>query len=171
MWCRWQHNSVCKTCEKGKCLYILFNYLLPAYLNIILVIAIDIDPKKIEMARHNATIYGVQDKIEFIVGDYFDLVEGLKADVVFLSPPWGGPDYMRNEIYDLELSLQPAPASKLMEATRKITTSIAVYLPRNSNSKQLALLAGPGNAVEIEQNFLDRKLIALTAYYGDLVQK
>lgn len=123
------------------------------------------------MARHNATIYGLQDKIEFIVGDYFDLAEGLKADVVFLSPPWGGPDYMRNEIYDLEQSLQPAPASKLMEATRKITTSIAVYLPRNSNSKQLALLAGPGNAVEIEQNFLDRKLIALTAYYGDLVQK
>lgn len=123
------------------------------------------------MARHNATIYGVQDKIEFIVGDYFNLAEGLKADVVFLSPPWGGPDYMRNEIYDLEKSLQPASASKLMETTRKITSSIALYLPRNSNTKQLAFLAGPGNAVEIEQNFLDRKLIALTAYYGDLVQK
>lgn len=52
------------------------------------VIAIDIDPKKIEMAKHNATIYGVQDKIEFIVGNYFDLIDGLKADVVFLSPPW-----------------------------------------------------------------------------------
>lgn len=136
------------------------------------MIAIDIDPKKIEMARHNATIYGVQDKIEFIVGSYFDLVEGLKADVVFLSPPWGGPDYMRKDsVYDLEESLQPVAASKLMQETRKITKDIAVYLPRNSNSKQLALLAGPGNAVEIEQNFLDRKLIALTAYYGSLVQR
>lgn len=135
------------------------------------VISIDIDPKKIEMARHNATIYGVQDKIEFIVGNYFDLVEGLKADVVFLSPPWGGPDYMRQEIYDLEECLQPVSASKLMNESRKISKNIAVYLPRNSNSKQLAFLAGPGNAVEIEQNFLDRKLIALTAYYGELVQK
>jgi trimethylguanosine synthase len=123
------------------------------------------------MARHNATIYGVQDKIEFIVGNFFDLVEGLQADVVFLSPPWGGPDYMRNEIYDLEESLQPVPASKLLAESRKITNSIAMYLPRNSNSKQLAMLAGPGNCVEIEQNFLDRKLIALTAYYGNLVQK
>jgi trimethylguanosine synthase len=123
------------------------------------------------MARHNATIYGVQDKIEFIVGNFFDLVEGLQADVVFLSPPWGGPDYMRNEIYDLEESLQPVPASKLLAESRKITNSIAMYLPRNSNSKQLAMLAGPGNSVEIEQNFLDRKLIALTAYYGSLVQK
>jgi hypothetical protein len=52
------------------------------------VIAIDIDPKKIEMAKNNAAIYGVQDKIEFIIGNYFDLIHGLKADVVFLSPPW-----------------------------------------------------------------------------------
>jgi len=31
------------------------------------------------------------------------------------------------------------------------------------------MLAGIGGAVEIEQNFLDRKLIALTAYYGELL--
>lgn len=124
------------------------------------------------MARHNAKIYGVDSKIEFIVGNYFDLAFGLKADIVFLSPPWGGPSYMRYEtIYDLEESLLPVPASKLLEITRTITKDIVVYLPRNSNAKQLAILAGPGNAVEIEQNFLDRKLIAITAYYGQLVQK
>ena len=114
----------------------------------------------------------MQDKIEFIIGSYFDLIEKLKADVVFLSPPWGGPDYMRKEIYDLEENLLPVAASQLLSETRRITQNIAAYLPRNSNTKQLAFLAGPGNAVEIEQNFLDRKLIALTAYYGaDLVQK
>ena len=123
------------------------------------------------MARHNANIYGVQDKIDFIVGNYFNLVDKLKADVVFLSPPWGGPSYMKHDtIYDLEESLLPVPASKLMSETRKITSNIAVYLPRNSNTKQLAILAGKGHAVEIEQNFLDRKLVAITAYYGNLVQ-
>ena len=35
------------------------------------VIAIDIDSSKIEKARNNARIYGVLDKIEFIVGDFF----------------------------------------------------------------------------------------------------
>lgn len=59
------------------------------------VIAIDIDPCKVEMARHNATIYGVADRIEFIVGDYL-LSDTLRADVVFLSPPWGGPGYSTN---------------------------------------------------------------------------
>lgn len=135
------------------------------------MIAIDIDPKKIEMARHNAKIYGVEDKIDFLVGDFFDLVESIKADIVFLSPPWGGPSYMKYDTtYDLEEMLLPVSASKLMEATRKITQDIVMYLPRNSNTNQLAVLAGPKNSVEIEQNFLDRKLIAITAYYGKLVQ-
>ena len=35
------------------------------------VVAIDIDPIKIDAAKNNAKIYGVEDKIEFIVGDFF----------------------------------------------------------------------------------------------------
>lgn len=59
----------------------------------IIVIAIDIDPAKIEMAKHNAAVYGVADRIEFIVGDFLLLAPSLAADMVFLSPPWGGPKY------------------------------------------------------------------------------
>lgn len=133
------------------------------------MIAIDIDPKKIEMARHNAQVYGVLDKIDFIVGDYLKLSDSLQADAVFLSPPWGGPEYMKAGIYDLETSLLPVPASELMQKTRQITNNIALYLPRNTNTSQLAIIAGQGGAVEIEQNFLDRKLIAITAFYGNLI--
>uniref|UniRef100_A0A1L8DDA6 Trimethylguanosine synthase n=1 Tax=Nyssomyia neivai TaxID=330878 RepID=A0A1L8DDA6_9DIPT len=135
------------------------------------VIAIDIDPKKIEMAKHNAAVYGVQDRIEFIVGDFVALADTLKADVVFLSPPWGGPQYSKEETYDLEKSLIPIPASELFAKCQKITENIAMFLPRNSNTQQLSMLAGPGGAVEIEQNFLDRKFIALTAYYGELINE
>ncbi|XP_037792039.1 trimethylguanosine synthase-like [Penaeus monodon] len=52
------------------------------------VVAIDIDPEKIAMAYHNASVYGVADRIDFIVGDFFKLAPFLKADVVYLSPPW-----------------------------------------------------------------------------------
>lgn len=121
------------------------------------------------MARHNAQVYGVLDKIDFIVGDYLQLSDSLQADAVFLSPPWGGPEYMKGGIYDLETSLLPVPASELMQKTRQITNNIALYLPRNTNTSQLAVIAGQGGAVEIEQNFLDRKLIAITAFYGDLI--
>lgn len=162
------------TCLKGEeedLFAILFTTALIDSLNYLPVIAIDIDPKKIEMAKHNATIYGVADRIEFIVGDFFQLAERLKADVVFLSPPWGGPKYMKVDTYDLEEHLQPVAASRMMEKARQISSNVAIFLPRNSNTQQLTMLAGQGGSVEIEQSFLDRKLIALTAYYGELVNE
>ena len=58
------------------------------------VIAIDIDQYKIAMARNNARVYGVEHKIEFIVGDFFQIAPKLTADAVFLSPPWGGPEVL-----------------------------------------------------------------------------
>ena len=66
------------------------------------VIGIDIDPVKIDCARHNAQLYGVEDRIEFICGDFMELAPRLKADVVFLSPPWGGPDYLTADVFDIK---------------------------------------------------------------------
>ncbi|XP_015587712.1 trimethylguanosine synthase isoform X2 [Cephus cinctus] len=132
------------------------------------VYAIDIDPTKIELAKHNAKVYGVEDRIEFIVGDFFQLAPKLIADVVFLSPPWGGPAYARVETFDLNSIMPPAGGTHLYEVAKQITDHVAYFLPRNVDTMQLAMLAGAGNGVEVEQNFLDRKLIALTAYYGEL---
>lgn len=57
------------------------------------MIAIEISADRLAMAQHNAALYGVDHKIEFICGDFFDLAPTLAADGVFLSPPWGGPLY------------------------------------------------------------------------------
>jgi trimethylguanosine synthase len=135
------------------------------------VIAIDIDPKKIELARNNAEIYGVADRIEFIVGDFFQLAPGLKADVVFFSPPWGGPSYLKEVVYDLESMLLPVPISTLLEVGRAITSNIAVFLPKNSNAFLLIDETKPGGGVEIEQNFMKKNLVSITAYYSDLIKK
>ncbi|KAI5644113.1 RNA cap guanine-N2 methyltransferase domain-containing protein [Phthorimaea operculella] len=130
------------------------------------VIAIDIDPVKIEMARHNATVYGVADRIEFIVGDFFELAPKLKADMVFLSPPWGGPKYSESYQYDIEAMLEPKPASELMRVAREINSNVALYLPRNTKTDQiLALAQEAGGSVEIEQSYLDRRFVAITAYF------
>ncbi|XP_022857395.1 trimethylguanosine synthase-like [Olea europaea var. sylvestris] len=37
------------------------------------VVAIDIDPKKVAMAYNNGKIYGLEDFIDFIVRDFFQL--------------------------------------------------------------------------------------------------
>ncbi|KAG8520688.1 Trimethylguanosine synthase, partial [Galemys pyrenaicus] len=125
------------------------------------VIAIDIDPVKIDLARNNAEVYGIADKIEFICGDFLLLASHLKADVVFLSPPWGGPDYATAETFDI----------RTMILSQKITNNIVYFLPRNADIDQVASLAGPGGQVEIEQNFLNNKLKTITAYFGDLIRR
>ncbi|XP_035210944.1 trimethylguanosine synthase-like isoform X2 [Stegodyphus dumicola] len=132
------------------------------------VIAIDIDPKKVEMAKNNAKVYGVDQYIDFIVGDFFSIAPSLKADVVFLSPPWGGPEYLNEQEYDIS-RIEP-DIYKTIEAAQKITKNVALFVPRNTIVNQLARLAGDGNNVEIEQNVLNKKVKTITAYYGELVQ-
>ncbi|KAI5354465.1 hypothetical protein L3X38_007360 [Prunus dulcis] len=134
------------------------------------VIAIDIDPKKIDYAHHNAAIYGVDDRIDFIKGDFFELAPKLKADTVFLSPPWGGPDYAKVKTYDLRM-LKPHDGYFLFNTAKEVASRIVMFLPRNVDLNQLAELALSGSrpwSLEVEKNFLTGKLKGITAYFSDM---
>ena len=55
------------------------------------VIAIDIDPGRLAMAKNNAAVYGVEHKIQFILGDFFDIIPTLRV-----CPPqnaWSRPEH------------------------------------------------------------------------------
>ncbi|XP_057424442.1 uncharacterized protein LOC130718025 isoform X2 [Lotus japonicus] len=134
------------------------------------VIAIDIDPLKIDYARHNASIYGVDDQIEFIIGDFFLLAPKLKADTVFLSPPWGGPDYAKVATYDMKTMLRPHDGYTLFHVAKEIAPRVVMFLPKNINFNQLAelcLSACPPWSLEVEKVHLNGKLKAITAYFSD----
>ncbi|KAK1879371.1 Trimethylguanosine synthase [Dissostichus eleginoides] len=118
-------------------------------------LAIDIDPVRLDLARHNAVVYNVADRIDFVQGDFLELAPRLLGDVVFLSPPWGGPDYLTAEIFRL---------------AKLISDNIVYFLPRNADMDQIASLAGAGGKVEVEQNILNNKLKTLTAYFGSLIK-
>ncbi|XP_020374885.1 trimethylguanosine synthase isoform X2 [Rhincodon typus] len=133
------------------------------------VIAVDIDPVKIDLAQNNARVYGVSEQIEFILGDFILLASDLKADAVFLSPPWGGPDYVNAKIFDLK-TMMSLDGCEIFALSQKISPNIIYFLPRNADVEQVASLAGAGGQVEIEQNFLNNKLKTITAYFGDLIQ-
>ncbi|XP_028783941.1 uncharacterized protein LOC114739992 [Neltuma alba] len=134
------------------------------------VIAIDVDPRKIDYATHNAAIYGVGDQIDFIIGDFFLLAPKLKADTVFLSPPWGGPDYAKVMTYDMKTMLKPHDGYVLFQAAKEIASRVVMFLPRNIDVNQLAelsLSACPPWSLEVEKVFLNGKLKAVTAYFSD----
>ena len=130
------------------------------------VVAIDIDPIKIDAAKNNAKIYGVENKIEFIVGDFFQVAPSIKADVVFLSPPWGGPKYKDVESFDIQnMNLD---GIKVFDIAKNITENICYYLPKNTNRKQLVSLSRNGR-VDIKYETIRHPfVVALTAYYGNL---
>ncbi|CAM9150397.1 unnamed protein product [Choristocarpus tenellus] len=145
-----------------------------------LVIAIDIDPIRLQYARHNASIYGVEDRIEFILGDAMDVLPTLRADVVFLSPPWGGPAYQSSEIFDLHTMIPPPlTALSIFKAAQAVTPNVAFFLPRNVDIEQVKELCLHGRsqenkwegvlACEVEEQYLNGKLKTTTAYYGDLL--
>ncbi|OUM68438.1 hypothetical protein PIROE2DRAFT_27798, partial [Piromyces sp. E2] len=136
------------------------------------VISIDIDPVKIECAKNNARIYGVEDKIEFVNGDFIKLIPSIKErynpDVIFLSPPWGGPSYLKLDYYDLNC-VQPIDGITLFNMVKSVTNNIAYYLPRTCDYDQIKSLAGPGQICELEQEYLNDKMRSLTVYFGNLV--
>ncbi|XP_076151014.1 trimethylguanosine synthase [Alosa pseudoharengus] len=133
------------------------------------VIAIDIDAGRLALARHNAQVYGVADRIEFLHGDFLQLAPRLRADVVFLSPPWGGPEYLSADVFDIRTMMTP-DGFEIFRLSKLICENIVYFLPRNADMEQIASLAGPGGRVEVEQNFLNNKLKTITAYFGNLIK-
>ncbi|CAN0093748.1 unnamed protein product [Scytosiphon promiscuus] len=101
------------------------------------VFAIDLDPVKLEHARRNAAIYGVENRIEFILGDAMKVLPTLKADAVFLSPPWGGPGYQDSKTFDLNTMIPPPlSALEMFRAARQVTPNVVFFLPRNVDAFQ-----------------------------------
>ncbi|KAK2467190.1 hypothetical protein APHAL10511_000739 [Amanita phalloides] len=165
------------------------------------VIAIDNDPTRLALARHNAQIYGVADRVEFILADYIAFAESYvardrdrdnddrKIDVVFLSPPWGGPSYLSGpaspaktngeDNEDAEVtnswppfslaSIEPMHGTELFQLSRKMTKNVAYYLPRNTRMEEVSDLLQDGEEkVEVEEGWTGSKLKAITCYFGGL---
>ena len=179
-----------RTCERGEP---FLPVPLHGLIGKLLVIAMDTSPVRLALARHNAAIYGVADRIEFLLMDYLSLLRmqtettagqgrGQSIDVVFLSPPWGGVEYLSaftsgnkdEEAHpDYSLNNIPLPVSggELLRLTRQgITPNIAYYLPRNVNLDEVASLAEPGEIVELEEEWMGSKLKAVTCYFGGLAK-
>lgn len=164
------------------------------------VIALDTDATRLALARHNAQIYGVADRIEFILTDFVAFAEAYlsrvdaskqsatggsvnalgnnassrKIDVVFLSPPWGGPSYLQgtsrpaspvkgssgpvlpvdaedispteHPTYSLA-SIRPLPGDELFALSRRISRNVAYYLPRNTDLAEIGALVKEEDAL------------------------
>ena len=91
------------------------------------VTAIDCDRPRLLLARHNAAVYGVEDRIAFVHADAATLLPELSADVVFFDPPWGVEyDRVRTTLDTLPLLDK---GLELLRASRRVSRVLAKVPP------------------------------------------
>ena len=104
------------------------------------VYAIDIDPKKIEICKNNCKVYNCENNIYFIECDFLKIEEykpiKVKADYIFLSPPWGGINYKNSDVYSIKASMNP-DISEIIKVCLRITKYIMFYIPRTLMLEEL----------------------------------
>lgn len=150
-----------------------------------LVIGVDIDRRKLQYASHNAAIYQVQESIELMQENVADLLQSqasqkellMLVDVIFMSPPWGGPEYKQQEVFDLEASFvttgnkKPISLYDAITAALGICDNVVCFLPRNVNPLQLAKLAlcmRTTCRMEFETHIVSKRVKTCAVYFGEL---
>ena len=101
-------------------------------------------------------------------------------DGVFMSPPWGGPEYKRRERFDVaDMRLRAGAAAgegshadpdivRLLELSFAACPvgCVAVYLPRNTDMRSLRRVCARLRCrAHVERNWLGVKLKAITVYF------
>ena len=89
------------------------------------MIALDTSPVRLACAAHNAALYGVADRITFILADWVTWTDSYLArmekgqvpkeeqvEVVFLSPPWGGIEYQTVGDHNNNKAASPPPKKR-----------------------------------------------------------
>ena len=105
------------------------------YLNGFTVNAVEKDELTCQILKHNLNVYKLPiDSVHCC--DYLSIYKDLKQDVVFLDPPWGGPDYKK--INQLDLYLGENPPINIIDICaglfeEKKVSLIALKLPINYN--------------------------------------
>ncbi|KAI9786795.1 MAG: hypothetical protein M1816_007803 [Peltula sp. TS41687] len=134
------------------------------------VIAMDHEPNVMQCAKHNACIYQTDTPIMWVLGDVYEDLPTLpasarKSAVVFASPPWGGPGYRSDEVFNL-MTMHPYPIKQLYETLRKVADHIVLYLPRTSDLRQLAALVGEGQKIRVTHYCMWGASKAMCAFIG-----
>ncbi len=86
--------------------------------------AYEVSPQRLLDAKHNAKVYGVESRIEFIQQDSAIAITNESADLLWIDPPWG--DYDKS---DCQLSDFPLLESLLTNKTYESFKQIWVKLP------------------------------------------
>lgn len=125
------------------------------------VYAIEKDKKRLEMARHNARLYGAQNKIIFILGDFFSEAPKIKAEGIFLDPEWGGPEYKKLGSFKLNDFIPDG--NKILKSSFKNFKKVALKIPDFFDFNELEKYK---RKYETQDNIINGEIGFRTVYFG-----
>lgn len=107
------------------------------------VYGVDSSLEHLYCTYRNAQAYDVADRIWLKYGSWERIASKgrfskLNIDCIFGSPPWGGPRYLKQDVYDLENALQPMGITEMLKSFSSVSQNILLFLPRNSDLTQLS---------------------------------
>jgi len=100
--------------------------------------AIEIDNTTCSILKNNIQVYNInKSKYKIYCKDYTKIYKKLKQDIVFMDPPWGGPDYKYKSNIDLYLSNISIIDICNSLFDNKLVKLIVLKLPKNYNYTRL----------------------------------
>ncbi|KTC99813.1 methyltransferase domain-containing protein [Legionella erythra] len=99
------------------------------------VIAIELNAQRLAMARHNARIYGVEEAITFVHGDFFKVAPAYSADALLVDPPWGWPRYRSLDRFLLE-HFEPH-GKKILDFALSYSNQVILRVPTHFDTSEL----------------------------------
>lgn len=93
--------------------------------------AVECDLTRFEMLQHNLAVLDKTNAI-CLHASYLDVMYSLQQDVVFIDPPWGGPEY--KDLDQVDLFLDGIPLDVICERLRGHTKCVVLKVPTNFDS-------------------------------------
>jgi len=92
--------------------------------------AIEIDFLRYQYLQHNMKVLETNN-VDIYLSDLLIACQRLSQDIIFIDPPWGGPDYKTKDSIDLYLS--DVELSEVCDHIKHSTQYIAIKVPVNFN--------------------------------------
>jgi len=94
--------------------------------------AIEISSDRCNFLQHNVETYGCKN-VSVFHGDCLEMIKGLKQDVIYIDPPWGGKKYKYKKKVNLYLST--TPMWNICNGLQNLSKIIVVKVPLNFNEE------------------------------------
>lgn len=92
--------------------------------------SIEINSERFEMLKNNMKIYNFKN-LKLYNKNFLNIIDDLKQDIIFIDPPWGGPDYKLKKQVDIEIEGQEL--CKIVNNLYGKCKIVCLKLPKNFN--------------------------------------